>query len=251
MREVYPRHDPPPCAVLASAAYDRAPGGEPRRITREDGSAVDLSYDGALRLTEEEHRDDQGGVVESLTYTYDAAGNRLTRPDNEGSRTYTYLPGYQLAASSLPAGDESYTHDTDGRVRQITRGGETWELSWDEDDRLSAVTGREGGPVTYTHDADGRRVRAVFSGGERRMLVARPGARVRPPDPPRTNPNPRRSRPIRPRIRAPIPLHVRQSVRVQRPDGNVRDGRDQRFEPQGSVPEHVKPLRSLDTPGEV
>lgn len=165
-------HRGPDGTVLASVGYDRKPGGEPRRITREDSSAVNLSYDGALRVTGEEHRDDQGGVVEALTYTYDAAGNRLSRTDGEGSRTYTYLPGYRLAASSSPAGDESFAHDADGRVRQITREGKTWELSWDEDDRLSAVTGREGGPVTYTHDADGRRVRAVFPGGERRMLVA-------------------------------------------------------------------------------
>lgn len=165
-------HRGPDGTVLASVAYDRAPGGEPRRITREDGSTVDLSYDAALRLTGEERRDARGAVVEALAYTYDAAGNRLSRTDGAGSRTYTYLPGYRLAASSSPAGDESYAHDAEGRVREITREGDTWELAWDEDDRLSAVTGRAGGPVAYTHDADGRRVRAVLAGGERRMLVA-------------------------------------------------------------------------------
>src|SRR5258707_14769371 len=34
-------------------AYVRAQGGEPTRITREDGSYVDLKYDSALRLTNE------------------------------------------------------------------------------------------------------------------------------------------------------------------------------------------------------
>ena len=162
-------HRGPDGTVLASVAYDRAPGGEPRRITREDGSTVDLSYDAALRLTGEEHRDTQGAAVETLSYTYDAAGNRLSRTDGAGSRTYTYLPGYRLAASSSPAGDESYVHDADGRVREITREGDTWELAWDEDDRLSAVTGREGGgrsPIRTTRtDAGCVRSLPVASGG--------------------------------------------------------------------------------------
>jgi len=39
--------------VLASAYYQRAAGGEPTQITREDGSYVTLHYDPALRLTNE------------------------------------------------------------------------------------------------------------------------------------------------------------------------------------------------------
>src|SRR3990172_5065200 len=39
--------------TLASAAYERAPGGEPTKITREDDSYVLLAYDAALRLTNE------------------------------------------------------------------------------------------------------------------------------------------------------------------------------------------------------
>lgn len=157
--------------VLASAAYERSASGEPSRITFEDGSRVDLTYDAGLRLASERFFDAAGLLEEEITYTYDAAGNRLSRGDAAGLSTYTYAPGQRLVGVDGPS-PESYGYDADGRRTSMLRDGESWSLSFDAADRLSAVA--EGGmPVaSYVHDGSARRVGATSQGIERRLLVA-------------------------------------------------------------------------------
>ncbi len=157
--------------VLASATYERSPSGEPSRITFEDGSRVDLTYDAGLRLANERFFDALGVLEEDITYTYDAAGNRITRDDASGLSTYTYAPGQRLV-SVAGAAPESYGYDADGRRIEMQRNGESWSLSFDAADRLSAMA--EGGVTvaSYVHDGSARRVGATSQGVERRLLVA-------------------------------------------------------------------------------
>jgi RHS repeat-associated protein len=166
-------HRAPDGGVLASSRYERGPTGEPIRITREDGSRTELSYDGALRLSGESHHDASGALVEQIAYTYDAAGKRLTRSDGAGARTYSYAPGYRLTGSVGPSGPETYGYDADGRVTLIARDGVTRTLDFDADDRLAAVRDAGGAPlVSYRHDAAQRRVAAVDAAGARHFLVS-------------------------------------------------------------------------------
>jgi len=60
----------------------RAPGGEPTRITKEDGSYVEIGYDAALRITSERYYTSVGEHDDELLYTYDADGNRATKSVN-------------------------------------------------------------------------------------------------------------------------------------------------------------------------
>ena len=46
-------HEDAAGTVLASVAYERDASGEPTKITREDGSYVDIDYDAAWRVEEE------------------------------------------------------------------------------------------------------------------------------------------------------------------------------------------------------
>lgn len=161
--------------VLASVAYERTGFGEPAKITREDGSYVLLEYDDALRLTSEEYYDVGGNLLESISYSYDAAGNRQTKVDSTDIYSYVYQPGYQIVGvkDSSSATTEAYTYDTDGRVSSIIRDGTDFELSYSPKGQLTQVINGFGTTVTeYVYDAGGRRVSATDSTGTRDFLVA-------------------------------------------------------------------------------
>jgi RHS repeat-associated protein len=165
-------HLRPDGSVLASFQYQRGPSGEPTRITREDGSYVVLGYDSAWRLTSETYFDKTGAVVQSISYAYDAAGNRVTRSDQSETRTYSYAAGYELTASQGANGSEAYSYDADGRVTSITRDGTTRSLTYDSQDRLTGVTNQaNGSDVTYQYDGEGRRVGLVDSSGATQFVV--------------------------------------------------------------------------------
>lgn len=160
-------------AVLVSFTYNRNSLGEPERITREDGSYVELDYDSALRLTREAYHDGSGALREVITYTYDAVGNRLEHRDTVGTHTYTYEPGSQLVRVDAPGRAEVYAYDTDGRVATIARDGITHTLTYDADDRLLGIRDSSGNVLAdYTYDGVGRRVRAGGAADARRFVTA-------------------------------------------------------------------------------
>ncbi len=155
--------------VLASATYERDILGQPTRITREDGSWVEVAYDDARRVTGERFLHADGTLDEEILYGYDQAGNRVSRSDAQGSSTYIYDAGYRLAQVTGPS-SESYVYDVDGRLISRTRDGANQSLTFDASDRLVAVA-ENGLPIAdYTHDGEKRRVSADL--GARRFLVA-------------------------------------------------------------------------------
>lgn len=160
--------------VLASVQYVRAGVGEPTKIIREDGSYVMLGYDNARRLTSEAYYDAANTLLETVTYQYDAAGNRTVRTDGTGTHTSTLQPGYKLTSVDGPgSNDQSFAFDADGRVSTITRDGQTQTLAYDSEDHLRSVQNQTTGQnVNYTFDGAGRRVKVQDSTGEKRLVTA-------------------------------------------------------------------------------
>jgi RHS repeat-associated protein len=159
--------------TLASAYYERAPFGEPTKITREDGTYVVLKYNASLRLTNEAYYSSGGALQTSNSYGYDAAGNRIQIVT--GGVTYTNLvsAGYRITeVKNGAATAETYSYDNGGRVTSMMRGGTTRNFGYNSSDQLTAVT--NGATWTaYSHDAQGRRTKAVDNtGAQRRFLVA-------------------------------------------------------------------------------
>lgn len=148
--------------VLASETYERRVTGEPERITREDGSYVELGYDAAGRLVSERTHDSSGTLTGEHTYGYDQDGNRIQKDAD----TYTYGAGFRLAS----AGSDSFGYDAAGRVTSLTRGGTT-TLSYDTADHVTAVT-QAGATTSYQFDGAGRRVAVDDGAANRRYLVA-------------------------------------------------------------------------------
>lgn len=163
--------------TLASASYVRAIGGEPTRITREDGTYVILGYDGALRLTNEVYYSSGNTPLTTNSYGYDATGNRLKLVQGSQILTNSVTSGYRItqvkdASNGTPG--ETYDFDDGGRVTNVVRSGATMKLGYNTDDQVSAFTNSTAGTwVTYRHDATGRRTISTNSAGTvRRFLVA-------------------------------------------------------------------------------
>ena len=112
------------------------------------------AYDNLDRLASD------GGVA----YTYDAAGNRMTRVDDGETITYTLgvgdrLASYGRAASTMPPHSGAYTYDTAGNVTRIERDGRpTLDLAWNSQYQLVSVATNGAFAERYAYDALGRRV---------------------------------------------------------------------------------------------
>jgi len=168
--------------VLASVGYERLAGGEPSKITREDGSYVELKYDNALRLTNEVYFTNSVAQTTN-SYAYDASGSRVKLVKGGLAYTNTVSGGYrvtQVLTNGVLA--ESYSYDNGGRVTQIGRDGLTLNLGYNTLDQVQAVT-NGGNWVTYAHDGSGRRTFSTNNGSVvRKFLVApTPGSDLESP----------------------------------------------------------------------
>ena len=99
-----------------------------------------------------------------VAYTYDAAGNRMTRTEDGETITYTLgagdrLASYGRAASTMPPHLGAYTHDAAGNVTRIERDGRpTLDLTWNSLYQLVSVSTNGVFAESYTYDALSRRV---------------------------------------------------------------------------------------------
>ena len=90
-----------------------------------------------------------------VAYTYDAAGNRMTRTENGETTSYMLGVGDRLASWT----DGAYTHDAAGNVTRIERDGRPpLDLAWNSQYQLVSVSTNGVFAEGYTYDALGRRV---------------------------------------------------------------------------------------------
>ncbi|MCL4789108.1 MAG: hypothetical protein KJ070_20325 [Verrucomicrobia bacterium] len=146
-------------SVLASVLYERTPGGEPTKITREDGTYVGLKYDAAWRLTNEVFYASGGTPQTTNHYAYDASGSRIKLVKGGTTLTNSVSAGYRIAEVKQGSTTvETYGYDNGGRVTSIARDSKTWNLGYNTTDQMTAATNSTDGTwVTYAHDASGRR----------------------------------------------------------------------------------------------
>jgi YD repeat-containing protein len=123
--------------------------------------ATEYAYDAASRLTGLTYRTSTD-VHGTLTYAYDAAGNRL---DVGGTWARTGMPE-PLAAATYDAGNrqvtfgaQTLTYDLNGNLT----GDGTTTYAWDARNRLASITGPST-TASFQYDPLGRRTRKTING---------------------------------------------------------------------------------------
>ena len=106
-----------------------------------------------------------GSAAHSVSYTYDANGNKVAMSDASGSSSYNYDPFSELTSVTNGAGKTvSYTYDALGDQTSVTYplgSGATWASSqtvadgYDEAGNLTSVSDFDGNASPITNTADG------------------------------------------------------------------------------------------------
>jgi RHS repeat-associated protein len=145
-------------ALAVGLGYDNAN----RRIslTYPNGTSTSYGYDVASRLTGLTHLG-PSGIIEALTYQYDAAGNRTNLTRNNGT------------ASLLPAAVASATYDTANEQTAFAGAALTYDSNgnltsdginayvWDARNRLVSISG--GATANFVYDPLGRRTNKIVN----------------------------------------------------------------------------------------
>ena len=176
------------------------------QLTRSNGMTTTYNYDQLSRLLSVVH---QAGstTLDGANYTYDNAGNRLSKTDlqanvtsnyaydaiyqllqvTQGASTtesYTYdlvgnrlsslgLSPYQFNSSNELTSTPSatYSYDSNGNTKAKVDASGTTSYTWDPENRLKQVTlPGSGGTVTFKYDPFGRRVQKSGPNGTKNYL---------------------------------------------------------------------------------
>ena len=145
--------------TLNSYDYTLDPTGRRLSATERSGRSVTYAYDEIYRLINESITGDANPAANgTITYGYDAVGNRQSRTSNIAavpSQTFNYDANDRLSVD---------TYDANGNT--LTSSGSTF--TYDFENRIKSVNG---GAVTIVYDGDGNRVAKTVGGVTTRYLV--------------------------------------------------------------------------------
>jgi RHS repeat-associated protein len=164
--------------VLASYTYSPSPAGRQAGVVEAHlGRSVAWGYDGAGRLTSEAITDPANGS-KTLTYVFDAVGNRSTKIDSvAGTTTYVVDADDHLSTETSPAGTTTYSSDSNGNVlTKVEPDGSETDFAYDARNlQTSAMTSGNIGfhDFEYRYDVDGARTASILDGVGTFFLVDR------------------------------------------------------------------------------
>ncbi len=174
----YDNNGLPARIATALGNFDFAYDAANRRMSRTlpNGTVSAYGYDASSRLTGIATTKNSA-PVDSVTYTHDNAGNRLTRTAPAESYAYAYDDVYRLTQAAPTGGvhqTEAYTYDEVGNrltknADAVPPGNETTTYTYDDENRLTGIQMNRNGQVrqlTFAYDPFGRRVsKTVVSDG--------------------------------------------------------------------------------------
>ncbi|GIO14791.1 hypothetical protein J19TS2_43460 [Cohnella xylanilytica] len=145
-----------------STSYRYDPSFQLVEMTDRNGNHTRYSYDGRGLLLEQKVTE----TNDSVKFTYDKAGNRLTMSDASGTSEYSYDRNNRVKSIvKNNAIQVSYSYDSVGNIKSVTDGkGYATTFAYDASNRMAAVTA--GGKTTsYTYDLNGNRTSVSYEGG--------------------------------------------------------------------------------------
>ena len=143
-----------------TTTYEYYQNGSRSRITYPDGTTEHYNYNANNQITELINAKADGTVISSYQYTYDSAGNQLTKTEEKGTTTYTYDYLNRLSTVTEPNGKEtSYTYDGAGNrktetVQQGMTGSQTI-YTYNSQNRLTSTAAVGGSYTKYLYDKNG------------------------------------------------------------------------------------------------
>lgn len=153
-------------ALLHETAYDYDALGNVIQITDPKSQISNLQYDALNRLTSLTRPD------ETINFSYDAAGNRLSMDDSTGTTSYEYDDLYRLTQVThpSPAGNQpsivGYSYDAKGNRTALTYpDGTQIAYTYDAADRLTQIADWSGGLTRFSYDGAGQLVQKVLPNG--------------------------------------------------------------------------------------
>ncbi|OPX42547.1 tRNA(Glu)-specific nuclease WapA precursor [Ruminiclostridium hungatei] len=153
--------------------YSYFDNGARQSVSYSDGSGEEYTYtpDGLLQTLTNKKAD--GSIIDTYSYTYDAANNQTSKTDARGTTVYTYDALNRLETATEPNGTvTAYTYDKAGnRETETIRQGTNTTLStysYNEQNRLLQVTVKQNGTLTgtteYTYDSNGNQLTTTVNG---------------------------------------------------------------------------------------
>jgi RHS repeat-associated protein len=145
------------------------------KVVENDGRTVEYTYDNLYRLTQEKITDTVAGN-KTITYSFDAVGNRLEKVDSvAGKTTYTYNENDRLLKEILGGNVTQYQYDEEGNLlAKVEDGATTASYEWNAKGELTAVEVTENGEtgrIEFEYDHNGIRVAIDVDGEVTRFLI--------------------------------------------------------------------------------
>jgi len=126
--------------VISSYAYTFDNVGNRLTMTDNNSKQTIYEYDDLYRLTKVTYP--SGKIVE---YTYDAAGNRTEmKINNDTTVNYFYDDENRLLSYSSGAETTVFQYDNNGNMIYKATGGETYNLTFDIENRMLKVQRKQG-----------------------------------------------------------------------------------------------------------
>ena len=145
-------------SIISSYTYTLGLAGNRTRVEENTGRIVDYTYDALYRIVQENITDAVLGN-ETISYTYDPVGNRLTKTDSSRTTNYTYDANDRL----LTEGGNIYTYDDNGNTLRKSDGVHSTTYDYDYENRLASAQ-TPSSLIDYEYDANGIRVRSIVDG---------------------------------------------------------------------------------------
>jgi RHS repeat-associated protein len=149
---------------VVGLGYDDA--GRRTALTYPNGTNTSYTYDAASHLTRIFH-DGPTSVIEDLTYTYDAAGNRISvgRLGLEAPLPEAVQAAYDAANEQIRfnSGTPNLVYDANGNLVSQTDQNGTTTYSWSARNRLVGINGPNVS-ATFAYDPLGRRISKTING---------------------------------------------------------------------------------------
>jgi|GEM_PF-5252252 len=156
-----------PGGTIASYSYTLNDAGIRTDVVENGGSHVYYGYDSLYRLKSERRT---GVHTDTITYTYDPVGNRLTQGHRGITTSYAYNNRDMLLSEWDGSDSTRYSYDSAGRTLTKVDAGGTTHYFWEDEDRLDSLHTPSTG-VKYAYDADGQRVKESSGGSTKQYLI--------------------------------------------------------------------------------